>query len=151
MGFDAFLGSTLNLPGSALETGPKSGTILDQIRCLFHPFSRRIGASFSIEIDTFFEPFPETFSTFLDQFVYVLQTVFLIGYFERRESTKVSCFRYFLLKYIYIYTRRKDGAKAPSLLDHLELRFPTVDAKAMDFQRRPQMLKPWIFEIDLSC
>ena len=49
--------------------------------------------------------------------------------------------------HIYIYTRRKNGAKAPSLLDHLELRFPTFDAKAMDFQRRPQMLKPWIFEI----
>ena len=49
--------------------------------------------------------------------------------------------------YIYIYTRRKDGAKAPSLLDHLELRFPTFDAKAMDLQRRSQMLKPWIFEI----
>ena len=49
--------------------------------------------------------------------------------------------------YIYIYTRRKDGAKAPSLLDHLELRFPTFDAKAMDPQRRSQMLKPWILKI----
>ena len=53
--------------------------------------------------------------------------------------------------YIYIYTRRKDEAKAPSLLDHLELRFPTFDAKAMDFQRRPQMLKPWILKSDLRC
>ena len=32
--------------------------------------------------------------------------------------------------YYVIYTRRKDGAKAPSLLDHLELRLPTSDAKA---------------------
>ena len=36
--------------------------------------------------------------------------------------------------YIYIYTRRKDGAKAPSLLDHLELLFQTFDAKAMDLR-----------------
>ena len=49
--------------------------------------------------------------------------------------------------YIYIYTRRKNGAEAPSLLDHLELRFPTFDAKAMNLQRRSQMLKPWMFEI----
>ena len=91
MGFDAFLGSTVNLPTLTLETGPKSGIILDEILRLFHSFSRRIGDSFSIEIDTFFEPFPKTFSAFLDKFVYVLQTVFLIGYFERRESTKVSC------------------------------------------------------------
>ena len=40
--------------------------------------------------------------------------------------------------YIYIYTRRKDGAKAPSLLDHLDLRSPTFganpssDAKTLD-------------------
>ena len=37
-----------------------------------------------------------------------------------------------LWRAIYIYTRRKDGAKAPSLLDHLELRFPTFHAKALD-------------------
>ena len=49
------------------------------------------------------------------------------------------------IKLIYIYTRRKDGAKAPSLLDHLELRFPTFDAKAMDLRRRSQMLKPCNF------
>ena len=71
VGFDAFLGSTVNLPTLTLETGPKSGIILNEIQCFFHPFSRRIGASFSIEIDTFFEPFPKTFSVFLDKFVYV--------------------------------------------------------------------------------
>ena len=47
----------------------------------------------------------------------------------------------------HMLTRRKDGAKAPSLLDHSELRFPTFDAKAMDLQRRSQMPKPWVFEI----
>ena len=36
--------------------------------------------------------------------------------------------------YIYINTRRKDGAKAPSLLDHLELLFQTFDAKVMDLR-----------------
>ena len=39
---------------------------------------------------------------------------------------------YWIIIYIYIYTRRKDGAKAPSLLDHLELLFPPFDAKVMD-------------------
>ena len=32
--------------------------------------------------------------------------------------------------FIYIYTRRKDGAKAPSLLDHSDIRFAVFDAKA---------------------
>ena len=64
--------------------------------------------------------------------------------------------------YIYIYTRRKDGAKAPSLLDHLDVRSPTFDADAQDlrypmmlkpciFEVRPSMLKPWIFEIRSSA
>ena len=61
---------------------------------------------------------------------------------------------------MYIYTRRKDGAKAPSLLDHLDLRPPTFgansgsDAKALDLRKHPwifdirsPMLQPWIFEI----
>ena len=48
--------------------------------------------------------------------------------------------------YIYIYTRRKDGAKAPSLLDHSDVRSPTFDAEAQ-YLRNPMMLKPWIFDV----
>ena len=64
-----------------------------------------------------------------------------------------------LTSYIKKY-RRKDGAKAPSLLDHLDLRPPTFgansgsDAKALDLRKHPwifdirsPMLQPWIFEI----
>ena len=57
-------------------------------------------------------------------------------------------------------TFSKDGAKAPSLLDHLDLRPPTFgansasDARALDLRKYPRivdipfpMLQPWIFEI----
>ena len=35
---------------------------------------------------------------------------------------------------LYIYTRRKDGAKARSLLHHLKLLFQTFDAKVLDLR-----------------
>ena len=36
--------------------------------------------------------------------------------------------------YVNIYTRRQEGAKAPSLLDHLELLFQTFEAKVLDLR-----------------
>ena len=50
--------------------------------------------------------------------------------------------------YIYVYTRRKDGAKTPSLLDHFgHFDVPVLDAKAHVFDPRlvilrSAMLKP---------
>ena len=43
--------------------------------------------------------------------------------------------------YIYIYTRRKDGAKAPSLLDHVGyVDVPIFDAEAQVFDPRALIL-----------
>ena len=46
----------------------------------------------------------------------------------------VACCTY---AYIYIYTRRKDGAKVPSLVDHFgSFDVPIFDAKAQVFDPR---------------